>query len=88
MAQAYSGRILEYTKYLILGLQTPFAVLINPFGAGGGSTTSLKQCTGRWLLAQTALQAVRSSNSHLRDNTGITHSNIPIGTNCNCNHKQ
>lgn len=69
MAQWYSGSILEYTYHLLSGLQTLFAVLINTFGDGPGAITSLKHCTGLWLLAQDVLPAITSPNIHLRDNT-------------------
>lgn len=61
MAQGYSGSILEYTYHLM--------VLIKLFRFGPGVSTSLKHCTGLWLLAQAGLPVKTSPKSPLRDNT-------------------
>lgn len=73
MAQWYFGSILEYTYHIILGPQFIFAVLIKTYGFGPGVITSLKHCTGLWLLAQAALPAKIPPNGPLRDSILITH---------------
>lgn len=76
--QGYSGSILEYTYHLILGLL--FAVLIKIYRFGPVASTSLKHCTGLWLLAQAALPAITSPTGPLRDNTLPLHTQIS----CTC----
>lgn len=78
MAQGHSGSIREYTYHLILGLL--FAVLIKIYGLGPVASTSLKQCTGLWLLAQAALPAITSPTGLLRDNTLPLHTPISCTT--------